>query len=85
MQALSRLSEEEFNNPNTNSELVLTMVESFDSVEPELDDIKDLTQIDRKAIFSAMDIQKFVNTVLPFECDNCGKEIDLRVWVFDFL
>ena len=85
MKALSQLSEEEFNNPVTNSELVLTMVESFDDVVPTIEDIKDLTQIDRKAIFSAMDIQKFVNTVLPFECDNCHKEIDLRVWVFDFL
>lgn len=85
MKALCKLTEEEFNSPSTNSQLILTLVESFDDVEPTLDDITDLTQIDRKSIFSAMDITKIIKPVLPFQCDACNKDIDLRVWVFDFL
>lgn len=85
MVELRKLTEEEFSNTTRNSNLLLTLIESFDDIEPSLDDIKDLTKGDRKLVFEAMDIPKIIKPVLPFACSHCDKDIDLRVWVFDFL
>lgn len=85
MVELRKLTEDEFNNPERNTQLLFTLVKDFDGIEPTIEDIKDLTKADRKTLFENITIPSIVKPSIPYSCHACKKDIDLRVWVFDFL
>lgn len=82
---LQKLSKSDIDNGFSNSDFLATMVEKFDDIVATEDDVKDLTKVDRLTLRDAIKIPNIVKPVLGYVCSHCEKDIDLKVWVFDFL